>query len=228
VAPHKTVGITRCHCRQRALRPLPKPAQAALAACAVFRKSCMSRRFVLPWCVAAAALAVSALSGCVVVPLDPRTGQPYPTAAPAPAYPSTVTVISPPTSAPQPPAVLTARLYPLNAQANKAGMLTALVVDQQGGRGSFSLSYLGENLQGEASRVDAGYAAFGRVHQEALGMSAPGRAFSGQRGIANGVGGRGTSAQCEYLITGRSSNQTRGTGACVLSDGAHYQMHFGS
>jgi hypothetical protein len=181
----------------------------------------------LPLCVAAVAVTVAALSACVVVPLDPRTGQPYPTAAPAPSYPASVTVITPPTSAAPQPAVLTARLYPLNAQANKAGMLTALVVDQQGGRGSFSLSYLGENLQGEASRVDAGYAAFGRVHQEALGLASPGRAFSGQRGIANGVGGRGTSAQCEYLITGQAS-QTRGTGACVMSDGAHYQMHFGS
>jgi hypothetical protein len=189
----------------------------------------MSRRFALPLCVAAAAVAVSALSACVVVPVDPRTGQPYPTPAPAPSpsYPASVTVISPPPSSPAQPTVLTARLYPLNAQANKAGMLTALVVDQQSGRGNFSLSYLGENLQGEASRVDAGYAAFGRVHQEALGMTAPARAFSGQRGIANGVGGRGTSAQCEYLITSQA-NQTRGTGACVLSDGAHYQMHFGS
>jgi hypothetical protein len=187
----------------------------------------MSRRLVLPLCVAAAAVAASALSGCVVVPVDPRTGQPYPTSAPAHA-PASVTYIAPPAHSPPQPAVLTARLYPLNPQANKAGMLTALVVDQQGGRGSFSLSYLGENLQGEASRVDAGYAAYGRVHQEALGITQPSRAFSGQRGIANGVGGKGTSAQCEYLITGQASGQTRGTGACVLSDGAHYQMHFGS
>jgi hypothetical protein len=184
----------------------------------------MSRRFVA---VAILTTAVMGLTACVVVPLDPRTGQPYPTAAPAPAQSSVTYIAPPPVSAPAQPTVLTARLYPLNAQANKAGMLTALVVDQQSGRGSFSLSYLGENLQGEASRVDAGYSAFGRVHQEALGMASPGRAFSGQRGIANGVGGRGTSAQCEYLITAQA-NQTRGTGACVLSDGAHYQMHFGS
>jgi hypothetical protein len=181
----------------------------------------MSRRFVA---VALLTTAVVGLTACVVVPLDPRTGQPY--ATPAPAQ-SSVTYITPPVSAPAQPTVLTARLYPLNAQANKAGMLTALVVDQQGGRGSFNLSYLGEALQGEASRVDAGYAAFGRVHQEALGLTTPGRAFSGQRGIANGVGSKGTSAQCEYLLTSQA-NQARGTGACVLSDGAHYQMHFGS
>jgi hypothetical protein len=29
--------------------------------------------------------------------------------------------------------------------------------------------------------------------------------------------------QCEYLITG----PTMGTGACLFSDGAKYQMHFG-
>jgi hypothetical protein len=179
----------------------------------------MSRRLTrsLFW----AAVAAVAVSACVVVPLDPRTGQPYPVSAPPPNNPA-VTVITPPAASPPQPAVLTARLYPLNSQANKAGMLTAVVVDQQGGRGNFSLSYLGDNLQGEASRVDAGYAAFGRVHQEALGITQS-RSYSGQRGIANGVGGKGVSAQCEYLITG----QARGTGACVFSDGAHYQMHFG-
>jgi hypothetical protein len=181
----------------------------------------MSRRFIV--CLTAGAVVAASLSACVVVPLDPRTGQPYPVAAPAPSTNSVTYVSTPPPASPPPPAVLTARLYPLNSQANKTGMLTALVVDQQGGRGNFSLSYQGDNLQGEASRVDAGYAAFGRVHQEALGAQTT-RAFSGQRGIANGVGGKGVSVQCEYLITG----QARGTGACVMSDGAHYQMHFGS
>jgi hypothetical protein len=37
------------------------------------------------------------------------------------------------------------------------------------------------------------------------------------------VGARGVSAQCEYVLTGPS----KGTGACVFSDGARYQMHFG-
>jgi hypothetical protein len=164
-----------------------------------------------------ATLAGAALCGCVVVPLDPRTGQPYPPhAAPH------VTVVSPP--APPQPAVLTARLYPANAAAQRAGLLTALVVDQQGGRGSFSVGYLGETLQGEASRVDAGYASFGRVHHEVLGPAPAPRAFSGQRGIANGVGPRGVSVQCEYLL----STPGRGTGVCLFSDGAGFQMHFGS
>ena len=49
------------------------------------------------------------------------------------------------------------------------------------------------------------------------------RAFSGRRGIANAFGAKGTNAQCEYVITGAAS----GTGVCLFSDGAHYQMHFG-
>ena len=167
---------------------------------------------------AATTLAVVSLGACVVVPVDPRTGQPYPYQP----QNTTVTVLQPPLAAPQ-PAVLTARLYPLNVQANKAGLLTALVVDLHSGRGSFSISYLGDTLQGEATRVDNGYAAFGRLHQEVLGSTGQ-RSFSGQRGIANGFGGKGVNAQCEYLITGPGI----GTGVCLFSDGAKYQMHFGS
>lgn len=181
--------------------------------------------------VVAATLALS-LAACVVVPLDPRTGQPYSASTYGTgnqgtgnqgAYNTAAVPLpqAPPAPPPQ-PAVLTARLYPLNPQASKGGMLTAVVVDGHGGRGSFSVSYSGDSLQGEATRVDNGYAAFGRVHSEVLGASP--RAFSGQRGIANGYGGRGVSVQCEYLITGPGI----GTGACLFSDGAKYQMHFGS
>jgi len=151
-----------------------------------------------------------------MVPVDPHTGQPYPSPHSHGAPQVTVVQAQPPS-----PIVLTARLYPLNPSANQAGMLTALVVDNQGGRGTFSVSYQGDSLQGEATRVDGGYAAFGRVHDEVLGRTA--RTFSGQRGIANGYGGRGTSTQCEYVITGPGI----GTGVCQFSDGARYQMHFG-
>jgi hypothetical protein len=164
----------------------------------------------------------AALSACVVVPVDPRTGQPLPVGTPYGSGPQTVTVIQPSNTPPAPQSVvLTARLYPLNPEASKAGMLTAIVVDHQGGRGSFSLSYLGDSLQGEATRVDSGYAAFGRVHNQVLGSTR--REFTGQRGIANGYGGKGSSVQCEYLMTGPG----QGTGACLFSDGAKYQMHFG-
>jgi hypothetical protein len=172
----------------------------------------MSRRFIVP-----ALLAAASLGACVIVPLDPNTGQPY---GPRPAQ--QVTVVQTPASSPPPTLVLTARLYPLNDTASRTGLLTAVVTDHQGGRGSFSVGYGGEMLQGEATRVDSGYASFGRVHAEVLGPST--RPFSGRRGVANGVGARGVNVQCEYVITGPGI----GTGACLFSDGAKYQMHFGS
>jgi hypothetical protein len=169
------------------------------------------------------ALAAAALSACYVVPVDPRTGQGYPIAPPNhdPGMPRPAPVAVPAPSGPPQATVLTARLYPLNAQANKAGLITAVVTDNNAGRGSFTLAYLGDALQGEASRVDANYAAFGRIHNEVLGTAS--RNFSGRRGIANAFGAKGVNAQCEYLITG----PTMGTGACQFSDGAKYQMHFG-
>jgi hypothetical protein len=182
------------------------------------RQRTVSRRL-----LSAMAMAVvgASLSACYVVPIDPRTGQAYPVATRDAGGSGSVTVVTPPApSGPPPASVLTARLYPLNAQANQGGQLTATVVDQHTGRGSFTLGYLGDVLQGEATRVDSGYAAFGRVHTEVLGASP--RQFSGRRGIANAYGTRGVNVQCEYLVTGPSM----GTGACLFSDGARYQMHF--
>ncbi|WP_298834997.1 hypothetical protein [uncultured Piscinibacter sp.] len=171
---------------------------------------------------AACAAAVAGLSACYVVPIDPRTGQAYPVAAYPAREPASVTVVAPPApSAPPQPGVLSVRLYPLNPQANQGGLLTAIVVDSHTGRGTFTLAYLGDTLQGEATRVDANYAAFGRLHIEVLGSAA--RNFSGRRGIANAFGSKGVNVQCEYLISG----PTLGTGVCLFSDGAKYQMHFG-
>ncbi len=173
--------------------------------------------------LAASLLVAATLSACYVVPVDPRTGQPYPPSREGSHPAPSVAIVTPPASpAPPQPSVLSARLYPLNPQANKGGMLTAMVVDNHTGRGTFTLSYQGDALQGEASRVDAGYVAYGRVHQEVLGAN-PQRSYSGRRGIANAYGAKGVSVQCEYLITG----PTLGTGACLFSDGAKYQMHFG-
>jgi hypothetical protein len=170
---------------------------------------------------ALAATTAAALAGCYVVPVDPRTGQAWPIGT-RDVQGGPITVITPP--APQPPqtSVLTARLYPLNAQAQQGGLLTAVVIDNHAGRGSFTLAYLGDTLQGEATRVEASYAAFGRIHAEVLGTSP--RGFTGRRGIANAAGAKGVSVQCEYQITGVAI----GTGVCQFSDGARYQMHFGA
>jgi hypothetical protein len=166
-------------------------------------------------------LVVASLVACVAVPVDSRTGQvvPWPPAAPPT---RDITVITPPApSAPAAPTVYTARLYPVNDIANRAGLVTAIVTDAQSGRGQFSLNYLGDPMQGEASRVDAGYPGFGRIHREVLGPSAA--QMQGRRGIANAIGSRGVNAQCEYVLTGPS----QGTGACLFSDGARFQLHFG-
>jgi hypothetical protein len=169
---------------------------------------------------ASAALVAALLAGCYVVPMDPRTGAPIlPPAAPQatraaePGYPAPVPAA--PSSV-----LLQARLYPLNETANRGGIVTAQVADNQGGRGSFSLHYHGQLMQGEATRVDAGFAGFGRIHDEVLGPAT--RSYTGRRGVANAYGSQGVNAQCEYLITGPSL----GTGVCLFSDGAKYQMHF--
>lgn len=181
--------------------------------------SSTARRSSRPLLIAACAAMLAGLPACYVVPIDPRTGQAYPV---APRDGSVAVPIAAPVAAgPAQPSVLNVRLYPLNPQANQGGLLSAVVVDGHAGRGSFTLAYLGDTLQGEATRVDAGYAAFGRIHNEVLGP-AP-RSFAGRRGIANAYGRSGVNVQCEYLITGPAM----GTGVCQFSDGARYQMHFG-
>jgi hypothetical protein len=135
--------------------------------------------------------------------------------APSPAPSGTVA------AQPPQPSLVNVRLYPLNAQANKGGLLQAQVVDNNAGHGTFMVPYLGDLLQGESTRVDAGYPSFGIIHQQVLG-AAP-RTVSGRRGVANAHGSRGVNAQCEYVLTGPGS----GTGVCQFSDGANYQMHFG-
>ncbi|HET9821727.1 MAG TPA: hypothetical protein VFQ16_07865 [Burkholderiaceae bacterium] len=166
------------------------------------------------------ALAAS-LTACVVVPIDPRTGQPYPLPPPADG-PRTTVVLPPMPTTPAGPSLITARLYPLNETATQGGMLNAMIVDAHTGRGTITVGYRGDTLQGEATRVDGSYAAFGRVHAEVLGGTP--RASGGQRGIANAYGAKGVSAQCEYLMTAPS----QGTGVCLFSDGAKYQIHFGA
>lgn len=46
--------------------------------------------------------------------------------------------------------------------------------------------------------------------------------MAGARGVANAAMLHGVSAQCEYVLTGPGS----GVGACRMSDGARFQMHF--
>jgi hypothetical protein len=119
-------------------------------------------------------LAAAALSACVIVPVDPKTGQPY-GHAPQPQ----VVVVQQPTASPAPsPAApqwttVSARLYPVN--------------------------YQGQALQGEATRVDRNYPGFGQIMSQVQGgVNWSGAA--GQRGIANAANSS-NSMRCEYLFT---------------------------
>ncbi|HET7525613.1 MAG TPA: hypothetical protein VFK10_06690, partial [Burkholderiaceae bacterium] len=73
--------------------------------------------------LAVAAAGVSlALAACVAVPVDPRTGLPVAWPQAQPASQGQAPAIAPPTpAAPPSPVVYTARLYPTNDVANRAG-----------------------------------------------------------------------------------------------------------
>ncbi|WP_284615554.1 hypothetical protein [Aquabacterium humicola] len=183
----------------------------------------LALRHALP-ALALCSLAGALLSACYVVPVDPRTGRPLSYDGPqTPVFivPPAPAAAAPMVIAPPAPTTLQARLYPLNKEANTGGLLTAQVVDSHTGRGSITLAYRGALLQGESTRVDGSHGFYGRIHREVLGPSAT--PTTGRRGIANAYGANGINAQCEYVVTGASI----GTGACLFSDGAKYQMHFG-
>lgn len=155
------------------------------------------------------------LAGCYVIPIDARNPPPvvYPGGTAA------ETINLPPAQAQ--PLQLQARLYPINDIAGKMGVLSAQVTDGLNGHGSFTLTSGNEVLQGEASRVGGDSPGFGTVYRQVYG---DGRfPATGRRGIANAAGNRGTYINCEYVLTAAA----RGTGACLFSNGAKYQIHFG-
>lgn len=157
---------------------------------------------------AIAVLAAGAvLTGCYVMPIQP---QPSIYAAP-PGAPATPAVVS-----------YSARLYPLNDVAAQSGMLQAAVTDNLNGHGTFALNFNGEPMQGEATRVADNYPGYGRVHQQVYG-SIPRPAGGFRKGIASAAGGRGSFVNCEYAL----NSAAQGTGACMFSNGAKYQLHFG-
>ena len=170
-----------------------------------------------PKVLAVSVLAVS-LSGCYIVPIDTR--YPAPPGLPVahdPAANTAVAMAAPATL----PVVLQARLYPLNETAGKMGPLSATVNDSGDGHATFAVTEGGELLQGEASRVKPDYPGFGRVHREVYGGA--GRMPTGQRGIASAANSHGAYVNCEYVL----ADAHRGMGACLFSNGAKYQLHFG-
>jgi hypothetical protein len=145
-----------------------------------------------------AALALSALSGCYVVPGPDGQlwhvipGNPGgPAAGPAPAGAGAALPVS-----------LPVRLYPANEEATRPGVLTGSVVNMMTGKGRFQLTYQGETLTGEATRVDG----------------------DARKGVASAYGPTGMFMSCEYQM----NSPRQGAGTCSLSNGAKYQVHIGS
>jgi hypothetical protein len=177
-----------------------------------------------------AAATSAGLGACYVVPVMPdgSPGWQYlppgvPAPAPPPAPQTTGVPVPPAVAMPQVPSSYQARLYPMNAQAAQLGQLVATITDLNTGRGILSMNLAGEYLSGEATRVSDAHPGFGSVYQKVL--NTPIRVAPGQpKGIANATGSRGTWVNCEYVLEAGG----RGTGACVMSNGAHYQIHFGS
>jgi hypothetical protein len=167
------------------------------------------------------------LSACYVIPMNPDGSPAWQYLPPgavvaAPAGPAVVAVPAPPAGPPM-PATYQARLYPMNEQAAQTGQLVASITDLNTGRGVLSMNLGGEYLSGEATRVSDAHPGFGGVYEKVL--KTPIRVQPGQpKGIANATGSRGTWVNCEYVL----ERGGRGTGACLMSNGAAYQIHFGS
>lgn len=174
------------------------------------------RSTVRPMLVATVA---AGLTACYVIPMNPD-GSPawYPPPSPA-------VVVAPPAVQPIPalPASYQARLYPMNDKAAQTGPLVATITDLNTGRGLLTLTLAGEQLSGEATRVSDSHPGFGSVYEQVLRRRV--QASPGQpKGIANATGQHGTWVNCEYVL----ERSGRGTGACLMSNGAAYQIHFGS
>jgi hypothetical protein len=174
-----------------------------------------------------AAIAGAALSACYVVPMNPDGSPawqylPPAAAAQAPA-PAQVVVVPATPTVPAMPVTYQARLYPMNELAAQSGQLLATITDLSTGRGMLTMNMGGEYLSGEATRVADAHPGFGAVYEKVL--NTPIRVQPGQpKGIANATGSRGTWVNCEYVL----ERGGRGTGACLMSNGAAYQIHFGS
>jgi len=148
----------------------------------------------------AAAVAAFSLSGCYVVPMQASDGtvqyQHYP-------LPPAGTVVPPmATGAAGPaPATLNVRLYPANEIATQTGIVAGTVTNMMTGKGRFLVNYLGEVLNGEATRVS---------NDE-------------KRGVASAFSPKGMYMSCEYQM----NTPYQGAGTCTFSNGAKYQMHIG-
>jgi len=165
------------------------------------------KRSTIPAALAGGFAALS-LSGCYIVPvgadeiakmhlLMQQQANPAPKGASAQAA-------SPAVASPQVtvPTSIQARLYPMNEIATENGMVSGTVTDMMNGKGRLQMTYRGELLTGEATRV----------------------ANDERKGVASAWGPNGSFMSCEYQM----SSPVRGAGTCSFSDGARYQVHVGN
>jgi hypothetical protein len=159
------------------------------------------------------------VSGCYIVPIGSdqigklttllEQAQNAPTAAQGATQPAKPPAAAPKTVAPVPavaipagPTTLYARLYPANEIATENGMVSGTVTSMNNGKGRFQVTYRGETLIGEATRVSG----------------------EDRKGVASAWGPNGSFMGCEYQM----SSLVRGAGTCHFSDGARYQVHVGN
>jgi hypothetical protein len=144
-------------------------------------------------------LSAMLLSACYVVPERAPDGSviyqhyPLPPMGPVPGP-----AVMPRTPA---PASLPVRLYPANEEAAKIGVISGSVTNLMTGKGVFNVSFMGEVLTGEATRVS---------NEE-------------RRGVASANSPRGMYMSCEYQM----NTPYQGAGNCTFSNGASYRMHIG-
>lgn len=148
------------------------------------------------------ALVAGGLSACYVVPVTGPDGrlmyEHYPLPPPGAVVPMPAAGGVP---AGGMPAVLSARLYPANELATQTGVVSGTVTNLMTGKGRFQVSYMGEILTGEATRVS---------NEE-------------KRGVASAYSPKGMYMSCEYQM----NTPLQGAGRCTFSNGAAYQLHLG-
>ena len=147
-------------------------------------------------------LVSSGLTACYVVPERQADGQVIYQHYPLPPVGSVVPPrVAMPSGGSSAPANLPARLYPINDIATSTGIVTGSVTTRMTGKGVFNVSYLGEVLTGEATRVS---------NDE-------------RRGVASAFSPKGLYMSCEYQM----NTPYQGAGTCTFSNGAAYRIHIG-
>jgi hypothetical protein len=143
------------------------------------------------------------LAGCYVVPVGPDGNYAiYIPTHPSPTYGGAGPVPSAAPGQPAQPRVLHARLYPDNEMATQTGMVSGTVTNMMTGKGRFQMTYAGEMLVGEATRVSG----------------------DERKGIASAYGPSGAFMSCEYQM----NTPMQGAGNCLFSNGAKYKVHIGN